>query len=78
MLPDRPQITNYNIQTATTATFGILNLWPLLTGGRCSEVGLCYYDLNWDSKMAVAVGRWSLTGLTVFSSKISVAVLTKA
>jgi len=35
------------------------HLWPLLTGGYCSEVGfgLCYEDLNWDSNMIVAVGR---------------------
>jgi hypothetical protein len=36
------------------------NLWPLLTGGRCSEVAVCYNDSNWDSKMVVVVGRWSL------------------
>ncbi len=32
----------------------------LLTGGHSSEVGLCYKDLNWDSEIVVAVGRWSL------------------
>jgi len=26
----------------TTTTQGTQNLWPLLTGGRCSEVTLCY------------------------------------
>jgi hypothetical protein len=26
-------------------------MWPLLTGGRCSEVGLCYKDSNLNSKM---------------------------
>jgi len=25
-----------------TTTLGSQNLWPLLTGGRCSEVALCY------------------------------------
>jgi hypothetical protein len=25
-----------------TTTLGTKNLWPLLTGGRCSEVALCY------------------------------------
>jgi hypothetical protein len=35
-------------------------LWPLLTGGRCSEVSSCYKDLNWDSKIVVAVVRWLL------------------
>ena len=44
----------------TTTTLGTLNLWPLLTGGRCSEVALCYENWKWDSKMVVAVGRWSL------------------
>ncbi len=32
----------------------------LLTGGRCSEVDLCYKDISWDSKMVVAIDRWSL------------------
>jgi hypothetical protein len=32
---------------------------PLLTGS-CSEVGICYKDLNWDYKIIVAVGCWSL------------------
>jgi hypothetical protein len=27
---------------------------------RCSEVGLCYKNSNWDSKMVVAEGKWSL------------------
>jgi hypothetical protein len=35
----------------TMTTLGTPTLWPLWTGGRCS---------NWDSKMMVAVGRWSL------------------
>ncbi len=46
----------------TTTTLGTPNLWPLLTGGRCSEVGLCYEVSNWDFKMVVAVGNWSLFG----------------
>ncbi len=27
---------------------------PLLIGGRYSEVGICYKDLNWESKIVVA------------------------
>jgi hypothetical protein len=46
----------------TTTTLGTPNLWPLLTGGRCSEVAFCYKDLNWDYKITVVVGRWSLFG----------------
>ncbi len=53
--------TNTVILESTT-TFGTPNLWPLFTGGRCSVVGLCYKDSNWDSKVVVAVGRWSLFG----------------
>jgi hypothetical protein len=44
----------------TTTTLGATNVWPLLTGGRCSEVVLCYEDQNWDSKMVVVVGKMSL------------------
>jgi hypothetical protein len=44
----------------TTTTLGTPNLWPLLTGGRCSVVGLCYKDLHRESDMVVAVGRWPL------------------
>jgi hypothetical protein len=46
----------------TTTTLRTPNLWLLLTGGRCSEVGLCYKESNWDSKRIVAVSRWSLYG----------------
>ncbi len=65
----------------TTTTLGTPKLWPLLTGDRCSEVGLCYKNLNWGSKMVVVVGRWLLfgggcysevavsSGLTVLSKK---------
>ncbi len=49
-----------NLCTSTTP--GTSNLWPLFTGGRCSEVGLFYKDLSWDSKMVVAVCTWSLSG----------------
>ncbi len=24
-------------------------LWPMLTGGRCSEIALCHKNWNWDS-----------------------------
>ncbi len=50
----------------TTTTLGNTNLWPLLTGGRCSEVDLCYLDLNlglkYDSRcrQVVVIWRWSL------------------
>jgi hypothetical protein len=44
----------------TTTTLGIPNLWPLLTGGRCSVVGLCYEDSNWDSELVFVAGMWSL------------------
>jgi len=37
-----------------TTTLGSQNLWPLLTGGRCTEVALCYENWNWDPK------KWSL------------------
>jgi hypothetical protein len=35
---------NNEIQSnlSTTTTLGTPNLLPLLKGGRCSEVGLCY------------------------------------
>ena len=36
---------------STTTTLGTLNLWPVLTGGRCSEVALCYKKWKWDFKM---------------------------
>jgi hypothetical protein len=52
----------------TTTTLGTQNLLPLWTGGHCSEVALCYEDLNWDSIMAG--GRYLevvvRSGLTVF------------
>jgi len=37
-------INTYYIQSnlCTATTLGTQNLWPLLTGGRCSEVTLCY------------------------------------
>jgi hypothetical protein len=45
-----------------TTNLGTPNLWPLLTGGCCSEVALCYENLNRDSKIVSAAGRWSLFG----------------
>ena len=41
---------------------GTLNLWPLLTGSRCSEVALCYKKWKWDPEMMVVVGRSSFFG----------------
>ncbi len=57
-------LTFLHIQSnlCTTTVLGTPNLWPLLTGGCCSEVDLCYKYLNWDPKMVVTVGRWSLIG----------------
>jgi len=37
-------------------------MWPLSTGGRCSEATSCYTDRNWDPKTVVVVGKWSLFG----------------
>jgi hypothetical protein len=44
----------------TTITPGTRNFWPLLTGGRYSEVTLCYKNWKWDPKMLVVN-----SGLTV-------------
>jgi len=46
-------------QTWLQRTLGIPNWLPLLTGGHCLEVALCYKNWNWDSIMVAAVGRWS-------------------
>jgi hypothetical protein len=46
----------------TTTTIDTQNFCPLLTCGHCSEVGSCYTDINWYSKMVVDVDRWSLFG----------------
>ncbi len=43
--------------------FGIVdNRWSLLTGGRCSGVGVFYEESNWDSKLVSPGGKWSLFG----------------
>jgi len=42
----------------TTATLGTQNLWPLLTGGRCSEVPLCYKQGKQDQDIVVAIRRY--------------------
>jgi hypothetical protein len=34
----------------------------LLTGGRCSEVALCYKIRKWDPKTVVVIDKWSLLG----------------
>jgi len=52
----------YHNTVKTTTILGTQNLWPLLTGGRCSEVTLCYKTLKWDSKMVVVIDKWSLLG----------------
>ncbi len=44
--------TSLQVQSnlCTTNTIGTLNLWSLLTGGRCSEVALCNKSWKWDPK----------------------------
>ncbi len=51
--------SNFNVQSnlCTTTSLKTQNSWPLLTDGRCSEAGLCYTNLNWNSKILVAVSR---------------------
>ncbi len=34
--------TQIQLNLCITTTLGTQNLWLLLTGGRCSEVALCY------------------------------------
>ncbi len=51
----------------TTAIPWTQNLWPLLKSGRCSMVGLCYRDWNSGSKTVVAVGKWSLAQVWLYS-----------
>jgi len=46
----------------TTATLGTQKLWSLLTGGRCSEVNLCYKQGKRGHKIVVVVDKWSLFG----------------
>jgi hypothetical protein len=45
-----------------TTTIGTQKQWPLLTGGRFSEVIYVSKCSKWDLKMAVVVDRWSLFG----------------
>jgi len=49
------------VKPAYNDTLGTQNLWPLLSGGRCPEVTLCYKAQNWDSIMLAVIRRWSLT-----------------
>ncbi len=48
------------------------SLWTLLTGGCCSDVGLLYRHLNWDSKIesrcrqVVDIRRWSLAQVWLY------------
>jgi hypothetical protein len=53
---------NGTVKLVYNDRLGTQNLWPLLTGSRCSEVDLQYKDLNWYFKIVVDVGRWSLFG----------------
>ncbi len=46
----------------TTTTQRTQKQWPLLTGGRCSEVILCNKNTKGDQKMVVVTDRWSLFG----------------
>ena len=50
----------------TTTTLGTLNLWPLLTGGRCSEVALCYKKVKMEPQNGVVAGRWSLAQVWLY------------
>jgi hypothetical protein len=45
---------------STTTTFGTPKLWPLLTGGRCSEVPLYSKYGKQAVNIVVVVDRWSL------------------
>jgi len=53
-----------NIQSnlCTTTTLWAPKKWPLLTGGCCAEVALCYTNWNCDPKIVVVVGKWLLFG----------------
>jgi hypothetical protein len=39
-LYNHPRIAKLTLAIQITTTLGTQNLWPLLTGGRCSEVAL--------------------------------------
>jgi len=56
------------LNLCTTTTLRTQNLWPLLAGGRCSEVALCNNNWNWDPKIVVVVDKWSLTQIWLYSS----------
>ncbi len=47
----------YNDHPRDPKFMAVVDRWSLY-----SEVGLCYEVSNWDFKMVVAVGRWSLFG----------------
>jgi hypothetical protein len=59
----------------TTTTFGTPNLWPLSTGGRCSEVGFMLWGLRLGlqnggrCRQVVAIRRWSLTQVWLYLRK---------
>ncbi len=55
---------NLRIQSnlCPTTTLGTQNLWPMLTGGRCSEVASFYKNWKWYPKMVAAIDKWSLLG----------------
>ena len=46
----------------STTTLETLDLWPLLTGGRSSEVALCSESFKWDPEMVVVADKWCLFG----------------
>jgi len=50
----------------TTTTLGTQKQWPLLTGGRCSEVCLCYKRSNKDLIIMAVVNRWSLAQVWLY------------
>ena len=57
----RPKDYKSTVKTVNiTTTLRTLNLWSLLTGGRRSEVALCYKKWNWGPKIVDVIRRWSL------------------
>jgi hypothetical protein len=50
-----------------TTTLQTQNMWPLLTGGRCSEVSLCYKIEKRHPKLVVAEDKWSYTQVWLYT-----------
>ncbi len=60
-------LLNVHSKLCTTTFLGTTNLWPLLNGGHCSQVSLGSKDSFWDLKMMVAIWRWSLAQVWLYS-----------